>query len=260
MLDTKQGSSMKMAHKLLLFVLIIAGCSTIGYFATHNYAQKKYKAIIFDMDGTTIDTDHMWKISNAPILDSHAPHLSALEKNEIIDQFHHLTIYEVWKCVQNHCSIDISSDEIIDENIKHLHDLYETQGISYIPHFHEFHAKIKEHGLKTAIATSSQKETVDIIIKVVSLNNYFKDDIYHVDHVNKAYKPKPDVYLYAAKMLEVEPCNCIAIEDSATGIKAAKAAGMYCIGINTGKNRDNLKQADEIVESYTEIDLDRLLK
>ncbi|AXK60560.1 HAD family hydrolase [Candidatus Chromulinivorax destructor] len=251
---------MKTSHKILLLLSFILGLTAIGYVTSHQKSEKKYSAIIFDMDGTTVDTDHLWKIGNAPILDSHAPHLSQDEKNKITQQFHTLTIYEVWKCVQGHCSIDISSDEIIDENIKHLHTIYQTQGISYIPHFDKFHAQVKERGLKTAIATSSQKETVDIIIKVVGLDKIFEEHIYHVDHVNRAYKPKPDVYLHAAKMLGVQPCKCIAIEDSATGIKAAKAAGMYCIGINTGKNRDNLKQADEIVECYSEIDLDRLLQ
>ena len=81
-----------------------------------------------------------------------------------------------------------------------------------------------------------------------------------MDHVNRAYKPKPDVYLHAAKMLETDPCDCIAIEDSPSGIKAAKAAGMFCIGINTGKNRDNLKEADLIVECYSEIDIENLIK
>jgi beta-phosphoglucomutase-like phosphatase (HAD superfamily) len=251
---------MKTTHKLLLLISIIFGCATIGYFTTHRQIQKKYKAIIFDMDGTTIDTDHLWKSGNTPILDSHAPHLTQEEKNAISNKFHELSIYDVWKCVQGHCSIDISSEEIIQENIKHLHIIYETQGIEFIPYFHDFHLKAKSYDLKTAIATSSQGETVDIITKVVPLQDYFGEHIYHADHVNRAFKPQPDVYLYAAKMLGVQPCDCIAIEDSSTGIKAAKAAGMYCIGINTGKNRNNLKLADEIVECFTEIDLDRLLK
>jgi len=91
------------------------------------------------------------------------------------------------------------------------------------------------------------------------LRDYFNEHIYTINTVNLQYKPNPDIYLHAAKMLGVEPRHCIAIEDSSSGIKAAKAAGMYCIGINTGKNRDILKQADEIVECFSEIDLDKLL-
>ncbi len=220
---------------------------------------KKYEAIIFDMDGTIIDTDYLWKAANAPILDSHAPHLSSSEKNALVEQFHALTIYEVWQLIEGHCSINISKNEIIEENIKHLHGVYRTQGISFIPQFHDFYEQVMLHDLKTAIATSSQEETVNTILEVVPLENYFAQHIYHADHVGKTYKPAPDVYLHAAKMIGVKPCNCIAIEDSATGIKAAKAAGMYCIGINTGNNRAALAQADEIVDSYSQINLNKLL-
>lgn len=250
---------MNMKNKLILLFSLAAACLIVGYATISLKKRPTYKAIIFDMDGTTLDTDHLWKIGNSPILDSHAPHLSQEEKNALINQFHTLTIYEVWKHVQSNCSIEISDEDLIQENICHLHKIYETQGISFIPHFPGFHEKVKARGIKTAIATSSQKETVDVITKVVPLQDFFGEHIYHVDHVNRAYKPKPDVYLHAAKMLGVEPCDCIAIEDSATGIKAAKAAGIYCIGINTGKNRNNLAQADEIIDCYTEIDIDTLL-
>jgi HAD superfamily hydrolase (TIGR01509 family) len=220
---------------------------------------QRFHAIIFDMDGTTIDTDHMWKSANGPILNSHAPHLTQEEKDAIIAKFPHLTIYEIWKLIHENCSVEITPDQIIDENIQHLHSLYEQETISFIPHFSSFHEKVVGHGLKTAIASNSQQHTINVIVKTVPLHNYFGQHIYNADHVNKVYKPQPDIYLHAAKMLGVEPCHCIAIEDSGSGIKAAKAAGMYCIGINTGKNRAALAQADEIVDCYTHIDLEKLL-
>ena len=256
---------MKISRNLVATCAATVLLLTLGYFftcqsyGTKSQAQPRFHAIIFDMDGTTLDTDHMWKSANGPILDSHAPHLTQDEKDAIIANFHNQTIYEIWKLIEEESSIAISNEEIIRENIKHLHDLYQTHGISFIPHFHEFHTKVTDRKLKTAIATSSEQPTIDIIAKVVPLRNYFGEHIYNADHVNRAYKPQPDVYLYAAHQLGVQPCNCIAIEDSSGGIKAAKAAGMYCIGINTGKNRAALTHADEIVDCYTQIDLEKLL-
>jgi HAD superfamily hydrolase (TIGR01509 family) len=255
---------MKQSRNLLVATAAAILVITLGYFSYQNYRTKsdnqpRFHAIIFDMDGTTLDTDHMWKNANGPILDSHAPHLTQEEKDAIIANFHNQTIYEIWKLIEEQASIAISNEEIIRENIKHLHDLYDSQGISFIPNFHEFHTQAQNRNLKTAIATSSEQPTIDVITKVVPLNNYFGQHIYNADHVNRAYKPQPDVYLYAADKLGVQPCNCIAIEDSSGGIKAAKAAGMYCIGINTGKNRAALAHADEIVDCYTQIDLEKLL-
>jgi HAD superfamily hydrolase (TIGR01509 family) len=256
---------MNTTRKILLLSTLTFAAFTAGYFTRNNNQNlksqdhKRFKAIIFDMDGTTIDTDHLWKSSNGPILDSHAPHLTQAQKDEITCTFCTKTIYDVWKCVHGHCSVEISPEQIIEENMKHLLVAYKNQGISFIPHFHEFHNKVVTLGLKTAIASNSQQHVIDVIVDIVPLKDYFAEHIYNADHVNKVYKPAPDVYLHAAKMLDVQPCDCIAIEDSGSGIKAAKAAGMYCIGINTGKNRVALSQADEIVDCYTEIDLEKLL-
>lgn len=253
---------MKISRNLVATCAALSLLLAFGYFFTRQEQApqtRRFHAIIFDMDGTTLDTDHLWKSANGPILDSHAPHLTQEEKDAIIANFPELTIYEIWKKIHENCSVQISPEQIIDENIKHLHTLYENQNIEFIPHFTNFHEKAVRCKLKTAIASNSQQHTINVIVKTVPLNNYFGEHIYNADHVNKVYKPQPDIYLHAAKMLDVQPCHCIAIEDSGSGIKAAKAAGMYCIGINTGKNRAALAQADEIVDCYTEIDLEKLL-
>ncbi|MBP6869999.1 HAD family phosphatase [Candidatus Babeliales bacterium] len=249
---------MKTTRNILLLSITTIAILSIGYYFTATHNNKKIvHAIIFDMDGTIINTDPLWKAANRYILDEHAPHLSSTEKDEIIASFQHLTFYEIWTTLQKNYSIPMTLEEIAEDNTRHVHTMYEIHGISFIPKFDEFHTVISQLGIKTAIATSSQEKTVNIILNTVPLRDYFGENIYHVDHVNKAFKPKPDVYLHAAKMLEVQPCNCIAIEDSSSGIKAAKAAGMYCIGINTGKNRKLLEQADEIVECFSEIDLQK---
>lgn len=250
---------MKIMRNALLLTFVIFGALSIGYYATtkNQNNKKEFHAIIFDMDGTIINTDHLWKAANRYILDEHAPHLTSQEKDEIINSFQHLTFYEIWTLLQKNHSIPMTLEEIAQENTRHVHTMYEIHGINFIPKFDEFHDKILSLGVKKAIATSSQEQTVNIILNTVPLRNYFGENIYHVDHVNKAYKPKPDVYLHAAQQLAVEPCKCIAIEDSSSGIKAAKAAGMYCIAINTGKNHKLLEQADEIVECFSEINLDK---
>jgi len=249
--------SLQHVNPLTAFKLPYKSVSKQVQMAVKPVPQRQIKAVIFDLDGTILKTDHVWKSSNAPILDSHAPHFTKAEKDAIASTFGDMTIYEVWQKVHTVCSVEISMDEIINENIKHLHVRYEADSISFIPHFKKFHKKVAKRGLKTAIATNSQQETMDVILRKVPLKKHFGEHIYNADHVNKVFKPNPDVYLHAAKMIEVDPADCLVIEDSGSGIKAAKSAGMYCIGINTGNNRDLLHQADEIVDCFSEIDLNK---
>jgi len=219
----------------------------------------KYKAIIFDMDGTIIATEAIWQSATQNILDMYAPHLHQDQKEEIKVYLKGLALYESCKHIKKHSLLDVSVEEILEEKAKQAHDLYYTQGLTFIPHFPFFHGKTQQHGLKTAIATNATQETVDRTLKMLPLKDYFAEHIYNIDMVNRVCKPNPDIFLHAAKKINVDPKDCIVIEDSAHGIKAAKAAGMYCIAINTGKDRQFLGEADEIVDCYTEIDLEKLL-
>ena len=72
-------------------------------------------------------------------------------------------------------------------------------------------------------------------------------------------KPNPAIYLYAAQQLGIDPEDCIAIEDSRHGIRAAKNAGMFCIGINSSKNLENIQEADHKIDAYHELDLVKVL-
>lgn len=223
--------------------------------------QHKIQAIIFDMDGTVLDTEILWEQGNRHILSTYAPHLTSEQVDEIL---HHRkgirTPDELAEMLRQHCPEQMTTEDIRTIKTAYVFYLYETQGISFIPHFDEFHTKLHRQGLKSAIATNATGQALEKIVIKTPLRNYFNEHVYTIDKVNSRYKPNPDIYLHAAENLGVDPKNCIAIEDTKGGIKAAKAAGMYCIGINTGKNRENLKQADLIVECYSEINLDKLLQ
>jgi HAD superfamily hydrolase (TIGR01509 family) len=137
-------------------------------------------------------------------------------------------------------------------------ELYEQQ-VHFIDGFKEFFKKVEAKKLKVAIATNADDYTLAATLKKLDLAQFFGKHIYNITHVNYRHKPFPDLYLYAAKQLNIDPKDCIAIEDSTHGIKAAVDAGMFCIGINTGKNRKHLELASLIIEKYDEIDLDELL-
>jgi beta-phosphoglucomutase len=137
-------------------------------------------------------------------------------------------------------------------------DLYQ-KNVCFIEGFQQFHMQVKEAQLKTGIATNADDVTLKITNSILNLEQFFGEHIYSISQVNYICKPDPAIYLLAAKKLNVDPKECIAIEDSAHGIEAAKKAGIFCIGINTGKNRANVQHSDLIIDSYDELELATLL-
>lgn len=217
-----------------------------------------YKAIIFDLDGTIIDTEHLWKQATCKLLARRGVTLCEEEKKELFKKICGLATHKSCLLIKNLAQLDDHVDDLVIEKHKLAHDLYQ-QYVCFIPGFVEFHQQTQLYNLKTGIATSASPQTAELTDRILNLRQFFGQHIYNIGHVHYKCKPDPALYIYASQQLEIDPENCIAIEDSAHGIRAAKDAGLYCIGINTSQNIASLEQADCIVNHYHEIDLPTLL-
>lgn len=110
-----------------------------------------------------------------------------------------------------------------------------------------------------ALASSNNRKIVDSIMDRFDLSKYIKVSISGEDVLKG--KPNPEIFLKAAKKLDVKPSNCVVIEDAFAGVQAAKAAGMKCIGYkNLNSGKQDLSDADLIVESFSELSLDCIKK
>lgn len=119
--------------------------------------------------------------------------------------------------------------------------------------------KLQESGIPMAVASSSDKAIIDIILEKSGLRKYFQYAV-SSSEIGKS-KPEPDVFLHAAKLLGAAPENCLVFEDSKNGIKAAKAAGMVCIAYSGGNSgHQDQTQADRRISDFYELDFDNLLK
>jgi HAD superfamily hydrolase (TIGR01509 family) len=116
---------------------------------------------------------------------------------------------------------------------------------------------IKKGNFKLGLVSSAAKENIALVISELNLEGIF-DCIVFGREVSES-KPSPQIYLLAAKKLEVTPNDCIVIEDSPLGIKAAKTAGMKCLAITNTHPQQKLKEADKIVDSLETMDLITLL-
>lgn len=215
--------------------------------------KKKFQAFIFDMDGTIIDTAHIWDETNKIFLQKKG---IADKKmiDAIIKEVHGFSATKVATIIKKMALLTDSIEEIIIQTKQIARELLKKE-IQFIDGFLHFHDRLKNCGVKMAIATNADRDGLWRVNQILQLDNYFFEHMYCITCVNNVCKPLPDVYLHAAKQLGVSPKDCVAIEDSPPGVWAAKNAGMYCIAINTSKLSHGLGHADLIVDSYDDIPL-----
>ena len=220
---------------------------------------KKFSAIIFDMDGTIIDTEQIWNTASIHLLAKRGISIPDKIAKELYKKLNGVSLFESCKIIKEMAQLSEEVHELINENNLLANQLYE-KGITFVEGFAEFHKKLAPYSIKSGVATNATPSTVEVTNKILNLEQFFGKHIYNISDVNNIGKPDPAIYLHTAKKLETDPKLCLAIEDSTAGIKAAKAAGMFCIGINTSKDRSRLEYADMIIDGYCEINLLDLLK
>ena len=210
------------------------------------------------MDGTIVDTEGLWLQASHTVISNRGKTLSTEEKEHLNEQLHGSGLPKACQLIKEITNSNESLEVIMKEKSAIANKLYET-GICFIDGFPEFIQKVAKIPLKVAVATNATLDTLMLTDKSLNLSAYFGKHLYSFNHVNNISKPSPILFLHAAQQLGVEPSECIVIEDSANGIMAAKAAGMFCIGINTNKCPEQIKNADLKINGYQDIDLQKLL-
>jgi sugar-phosphatase len=184
-------------------------------------------AVIFDMDGVILDSEPFWKEAEIGIFNS----LNVPLTVEMCETTTGMRLADVVKLWHSKYPWDLRKEpfekvnsNIVDELIK----LIKQKGIisKGIPELLE---RIKGKGLLTALASSSDKKIIDAVLDKFNIKEYFT--VIHSAEYEEYGKPHPAIYINTAKMIGVDPVNCLAIEDSFNGVVAAVAARMKVIAI-----------------------------
>ncbi len=218
-----------------------------------------YTAIIFDMDGTIVDTEKVWQAATTHLIKKYAGYACDEQMAEIRRSICGSSLLTSCTIIKEQFDLTASVDELMTEKFFLASTLIQKEA-RLMDGFHEFHDKVKSLNLPTAIATNATDETLRVTDQTLNLRSFFGSHMYTASDVNNRIKPDPAVYVHAAEKLGQDPRTCIAIEDSAPGIAAARAAGMFCIGINTSNIPGQTALADLKIDRYDEIDLDALLQ
>jgi len=196
------------------------------------------KAIIFDLDGTLIDSDPCWKEADFlfakeygfPLTEEFTKQLSGLGIRESAQLF--IEEYNLKETIESFMSL----------REKYLYKILLTK-LKLMPFVEEILNKLKTKNYILALATAGHGTEITIkILQKLSVRHYFNFVISGLEVKNS--KPAPDIYVYVANKMGLQPNECIAIEDTVNGVLSGKAAGMKVIGINIDeKIRDKLKTA-----------------
>jgi HAD superfamily hydrolase (TIGR01509 family) len=209
----------------------------------------EFTAVIFDMDGVLINSETFYS-------EMEQVHFRMLGLN--IPHEEHVTYQgtatdEMWRTIKEKHGVPHSLEELVEmTGSLTIPAFQEMEEIPLMPKITDLLELLKGKNIPLALASSSYPEVIDIVLDKSGLRKYFPITV-NSKMVGKS-KPAPDIFLLAAKLLGVDPGQCLVFEDSTNGIRAARDAGMYCIAYNgPGAEFQDQSQAQQIITDYGEI-------
>lgn len=204
---------------------------------------EKYDAVLFDLDGTLVDSMWLWQAIDIEYLAGFGLEVPDNLGHEIDGMgFSETAVY-----FKERFNIPDSVEQIKETWNSMAYDFYCTR-VPLKEGAKEFLKYLKKNGYKIAIGTSNSIELVKNVLEALEISDYF-DTIVTACMVN-AGKPKPDIYLKAAENLSVEPSKCIVFEDIIQGIMAGKNAGMTTVAVADNYSKDSAVEKAALADYY----------
>ena len=204
--------------------------------------------IIFDMDGVLLDSEPMhqeiiyetFQLEGIPFDKAYIQTLTGM------------SAFPMWEKVKH----DAQRSESVEELIKFHRDYFFKRlpevKVPLVPHVKDVLEKFKNEGKHLSLASSSGRKLIDIFTQQTNIAHYFEVIMSGEDV--KYSKPNPEIFLKVAQWYGLPATQFTVIEDSTNGVKAAKSAGMQCVGFqNPLSGGQDLSQADLLIHSMQEL-------
>ncbi len=203
------------------------------------------KAIIFDIDGTLLDSMGMW----ADIDREYLAKFDIPRPDDLQRLLEGLSYYETAVFFKDYFHLPDSLDQIQQEWSDMAFDRY-VRTIPFKPGAESFIREAHRRGIPMAIASSNSRELIEAMMDHRGMHGYFATIETCGDYENS--KPAPDIYLGAAAHLGVVPEDCLVFEDIIAGIRAGKSAGMKVCALYDAHSADTDEEKHQLADFYVQ--------
>ena len=211
--------------------------------------EKIIHGVIFDMDGVLFDSEPVYDECTFNIMQRRGVSLTHHDLKDLRG----LTSEFFWQRLVERHKLQVSAEELLKEETVALeHAFAFSSAVMPTPGIKELLLELGSRNIPIAVGTSSQRPRAEIILKRFGFYDLFKKVVTSAEVTQG--KPHPDIFLLASNGLNINPKNCLVIEDSTNGMMAAKKAGMFAVGLLGPSNQDqSMEYADFVITHPIEL-------
>ncbi|MDB5233614.1 MAG: transporter ATP-binding protein [Hymenobacter sp.] len=207
------------------------------------------RTVIFDMDGVIIDTEPIHHYAFFTLFAELGLNITKAEYATFLGG----STRNVFQRLKEEYNMSQAVESLVLRKRELFNQVFdEDADLDLLPGVRALIEDLQQHGTQLVVASSASKATIARVFQRFGLAPYFTHVVSGEDFAHS--KPHPAIFLHAAALAETSVQECIVIEDSANGVTAAKAAGIYCIGYASPHSAgQDLRHADRIIQHFDQL-------